>query len=394
MFKLNLNKMFVGILCIVFMSCNTYKGAKRTLLEGNYDRVITLMTNKYKRGVKEKNKKKLVSLLHEAYLKANARDLERIDRYKLSTDAGKDKDIYFAYRDIQNRQDKIKPYLPITLHGKEVEFPITDYSIEVETYKASYAKLLYNQANTLLDNNLKPDAREAYRLLKNLEGLYPHYKNLRRLQDQAYRAGTTFIYVEVRNNSEYLLPKSVEENLCLLDTRYLNKDWNEFHTVLARGITYDYDVLFDIHEIFVSPEVISRNQFVSEKEVIDGWEYKKDESGNIVLDSLGNKVKVDIIKQLRAEVNELHYDKNAFMKTKVAIINNETNHIETTRLFESNRFFSDFSCEVSGSQDALDGEYRKTIKNEIAPFPTDTEILQDCTNDIKQQIKTYLKGKF
>lgn len=394
MIKANLNRLFCTILCILFISCNTYKGAKKTLLEGNYDKVITLMTNKYKKGVKEKNRKKLVSLLQEAYLKGNERDLEMISRYQQSSDSGKDKHIYQSYRNIQRRQDKIKPYLPITLHGRAMNFPIQDYSSEVETYKVSYAKLLKNQASDLLRNPSKAEAQKAYGLLNTLEGLYPNYKYLNSLKNRAYKLGTTFVYVEVRNSSEYLMPRAIDENLRLIDERYLNKNWKEFHTTLVRGVNYDYDVLFNVEEIFVSPEMVSRKQFVSEKEIIDGWAYEKDASGNVVLDSLDNKIKVDVIKVLRAEVNELHYDKNAFMKTKVAIINNATNHIESTRIFESNRFFTDFSCVVNGDEEALEGEYRKTIKTKIAEFPTDLEILQDCTSDLKSQIRSYLKSKF
>ncbi len=393
MFKTGISQLFCGVLLVVLVSCNTYKSAQKTLLDGNYDKVITMMTYKYKKGVKEKNKRKLVTLLHEAYLKANTRDLEMIERYKQSLDVNKDRDIYFAYRNIQNRQDNIKPYLPITLNGKVIHFPIHNYVPQVEKYKESYANILYNEASILLINPSKPDAQRAFGLLKDLEGLYPKYKNTRNLKNRAYKLGTTFVYVDVRNSSEYLMPKAIDEHLRILDTKYLNKNWKEFHTILERGIEYDYDVLYDIQDLIVSPEVISRKQFVSEKEVIDGWEYEKNAEGNFVLDSLNNKIKVDIINVLRAEVNELHYDKNALMNVKVAIINNRTNRIEYTRTFESNRFFSDFSCNISGNEEALEEDYRKTIKDKIAPFPSDIDIVLDCVDDIKEQTKSYFNSK-
>ena len=395
MIKVRLKQLLYVIVCAVFIiSCNAYKSARKTLLNGNYDKVISLMTNKYKKGVKEKYKRELIMLLHEAYVKANARDLEMIDRHKQSADLGRYKHIYESYSGIQNRQDKIKPFLPLTLNGKEVEFEIVDYSKETEVYKEIYAKELNSEALSLLDNPTKPNAQKAYGLLTTLQSLYPKYAGLSQNMHLAYTKGTTFIYVAFRNQSEYLMPKVVDETLRSLDKKYLNRNWKVFHTFLNNGTQYDYDVLFDIQDIFVSPEVISRKQFVSEKEIIDGWEYQKDGEGNFVLDSLNNKIKVDVKKTIRAEVNELHYDKNAVMKTKVAVINNLTNRIEATRSFESNRFFSDFSCEITGDEKALDTDYRKTIKYKINPFPTDTEILLDCTQEIKQQVKSYLKSRF
>lgn len=105
LFKLSLYLMVV----ISVLACNTYKSAKKSLLEGNYDKVITQMTTKYKKGVKEKNKRKLVSLLQEAYVKANARDLEMIGRHQQALGTERFKAIYHAYDAIQKRQDKIKP---------------------------------------------------------------------------------------------------------------------------------------------------------------------------------------------------------------------------------------------------------------------------------------------
>lgn len=382
------------VLTISLMACNSYKSAKKSLLSGHYDKVITQMTNKYKKGVKEKNKKKLVSLLQEAYIKANTRDLEMVDRYKQSKGTEKYKSIYLSYKSIQDRQDRIKPLLPISLHGRDIEFPIEDYSGQVEKYKRHYANQLNKQSSDLMRNPSKPNAQKAYGLLKTLESLYPDYRNLQSRLNNAYVNGTTFVYVAVRNNSEFLMPKVVDENLRLLDTKYLNRNWKEFHSELERGIEYDYDVLFDVQDIIVSPEMVSRNRFVSEKEIIDGWEYQKDENGNFVLDSLDQKVKVDIIKNIRAEVRELHHNKHAIMKAKVAIINNATNRIESTRSFESNIFFSDFSCRVTGDEAALEEDYRKTIKTRILPFPTDTEILMDCSEDVKSQVRTFLKTRF
>jgi len=394
MLKTGINQLLIGIFCVIMASCNTYKGAKKMLLEGNYDQVITLMTNKYKKGVNDKNKKKLVPLLHEAYIKANAQDLENIHRFKLSADPEKDKSIYMAYHSIQLRQDRIKPFLPIELYNRNVEFPITDYSAEVETYKESYAKLLYNKSIRLLDNPIKSNAQEAFGYLKDLEGLYPNYINLKTLLIEAYRAGTTFIYVEVRNNSEYLMPKIVDENLKHLDTRYLNENWHEFHTILQNGVNYDFDILFDIQDIDVSAERISRNRFVAEKEIVDGWEYEKDESGEFVLDSLDNKIKVDIIKTVRAKVTEKFYHKSAYMKTKVAVINNQINRIESTRFFESELIFSEQYCIVSGEEMALEEAYRSSMNTNRIYFPSDTDMLQDCATDVKQQVRTYLKKQF
>lgn len=390
----NLFKTIIYIFtCIILIGCNTYKSARKTLIEGNYDKVITQMTTKYKRGVKEKNKRKLLSILQEAYLKANARDLETVSRQKKSQDVSRYKSIYLSYNQIQQRQDNIKPLLPLELNGRAMDFPIKDYSSEIEKYKKSYAKQLNNQAEDLLERPTKQDAQRAHGLLMTLQSLYPNYTNLTYNLNRAYREGTTFTYIEIRNSSEYLMPKSIDEDLRTLDTKYLNKNWHEYHSTLQRGMVYDYDVLIDVEDVFVSPEMVSRKQFISEKEIIDGWEYKKDESGNFVLDSLDNKIRLDRIKIIRAEVNELHHDKNALMVVKVAIINNKTNHIETTRSFESNRFYSDFSCEIQGDNNALDENYRKTIKTKITPFPSDIDLLYDCTQEIKDQVKSFLRSK-
>ena len=109
--KINLS-LFTLIIAVLISSCTN---SKKALFSGDYDTTINQAVKKLRNG---KKKDKQILLLEEAYAKANARDLNNIAAFKADGNPEKWLKIYYAYKDIQHRQNKVIPLLPLFIRSE------------------------------------------------------------------------------------------------------------------------------------------------------------------------------------------------------------------------------------------------------------------------------------
>ncbi|MFM2367809.1 MAG: hypothetical protein RL619_105, partial [Bacteroidota bacterium] len=119
-------------LFILVSSCGV-KQTQNLLSYGNYDQAIdnaisNLRTNKDKKG-----KQDYVYLLEEAFAKAKERDLNAINLLAKDTNPAQLEKIYTMYLQLNNRQEKIKPILPLKLikEGRNAIFPFENYNDQI-----------------------------------------------------------------------------------------------------------------------------------------------------------------------------------------------------------------------------------------------------------------------
>ncbi|MCB9202745.1 MAG: hypothetical protein H6604_06850 [Flavobacteriales bacterium] len=390
-----MKKLYILLVLLVFVQCNSYKQAEKNLNSGNFDSALDIMLNKKVKGIKEKHESKWISLLQKSYLKANEQDKIFISRQnQTENNSEKYKNLYYTYLKLQERQDKVQKLLPIYHNSKQVSFPTEEYTTAIQNNKKKYADNLYQEAENLLIYNDVQKARDAYYKLVELEKLYPTYSNLYFIKNKAYEKGISHVLVTIKNTSNTILPVRLEQELIDFSTLSQDKFWYRFHTRKSITINFQYDVQLNLNRIFVSPEQITYNNFSKEKEIIDGWEYAKDRNGKPIVDSLGNKIKVDKYRTIYAEVKEMHQFKEAFIDAEIIVVDSKTKAIYNRNRIDSHFVFEDVSAISRGDKRALDDDYFRRVKSQPIPIPPSEQMIYDCGQDLKYKFKDFIARSF
>lgn len=377
----------------LLVSCNTLKRAEQSLNQGDYTEAFDVLLRKYQKGISSNKHEKFLPTFQEAYLKMVDAEEEKIERLTLEGNPVFYCDVYNGLVGLDDRQRKLKALLPLYYKGKKLKFPTKNYAPAIVKAKAKYLDYLYTSSSAAIHLKDKREIRKAYTNLKKVNDLSPNYRDVRDLMDEAHFRGTDFILVDVENKSNQIIPRRLEEDLTKMNTYGLDDFWTTFHTENQANIPYEYLIQLNFQRILVSPERVNtvRNRF--QKEIVDGWEYLY-QNGQQVVDSLGQPIKVDKYITVRAELEETFQEKDAMIEGRVNFI-----HLPTNRNLDSDRLFSEFTFRnhygrIWGDQRALDDEYRRIIGNRPIPFPTHEQMVYDCGEELKNQLKSFLRRKF
>lgn len=376
----------------LLLACSTSKKIEKSLSIGNYDLAISdaiskLRTNKDKRG-----KAEFIVMLHEAYNKATERDLSNIDFLKKDNNPENYINIYDSYVGLDNRQERIKPLLPLYVNSKEVRFNFNNYNSDIIKYKNNASQQLYNNAKTLLTSNSKLDYRTAYQYLKDIEDINPNYKDVRDLMEMAHNKGTDFVLVNMINDTKKVIPTRLETDLLNFSSYGLNNFWAVYHSTPDDKITYDYNMRVNLRDINVSPEQIKERQVIKEKQVVDGKKNLLDERGQVVKDTLGNTIQVDNLKSVRCEYYEFTQFKATQVTGKVEFVDLNTNQLVEAFPVSSEFIFEHIYATSSGDRRALDTSLIPFLERRAVPFPTEEQMIYDTGEDLKLQLKNIINS--
>ncbi len=376
----------------LLLACSTSKKIEKSLSIGNYDLAISdaiskLRTNKDKRG-----KAEFIVMLHEAYNKATERDLSNIDFLKKDNNPENYINIYDSYVGLDNRQERIKPLLPLYVNSKEVRFNFNNYNSDIIKYKNNASQQLYNNAKTLLTSNSKLDYRTAYQYLKDIEDINPNYKDVRDLMEMAHNKGTDFVLVNMINDTKKVIPTRLETDLLNFSSYGLNNFWAVYHSTPDDKITYDYNMRVNLRDINVSPEQIKERQVIKEKQVVDGKKNLLDERGQVVKDTLGNTIQVDNLKSVRCEYYEFTQFKATQVTGKVEFVDLNTNQLVEAFPVSSEFIFEHIYATSSGDRRALDTNLIPFLERRAVPFPTEEQMIYDTGEDLKLQLKNIINS--
>ena len=292
-----MKKLALTILVLtLILSCSTSKQIQREVSVGNYDAAMSNAIGKLRTNKNAKRKAQYIVMLKEAYQKANQRDLDNINFLKTTNNPENLIKIYDLYVAVDNRQERVKPLLPLYAEGREVAFPMKNYSSDIASAIDKASLHMYNNAKALLNSNnsQKLDYRLAYAQLRDIEDMNPNYKDVRQLTEIAYQKGVDFVLVEMTNDTQKVIPQRLESDLMNFSTYGLNNLWAVYHNNSDDNIAYDYKMKVNFRNINVSPEQIKERQIIKEKDIADGKKFLRDDKGNKVKDSLGNAIEVDL----------------------------------------------------------------------------------------------------
>lgn len=382
-------KKFSTLFVLLFLISCGVKQTTNMLNSGDYDGAIEnavagLRSNKDKKG-----KQVYIYLLEEAFAKAKERDLRDIKLLSKDANPRNFEKIYTTYVQLNNRQDKIRPILPLHLmkENRNAIFPFEDYTDEIVSSKITLSKYLYDNAKALLMTKDKMTIRRAFDDLEYLDQINPGYKDVAKLLDQAHALGTDYVNVSLKNETNMVIPYRLQNDLLDFSTNGMNDKWTVFHTNKQKGIVYDYGVVVNFRQINITPEQIKEKQFIKEKEIKDGVKTLLDARGNVVKDSLGNPIKVDKFKTIKIEIYEFTQFKAAQVTAKVDYIDYSTNQLIQTFPLASEFAFENIYSTYRGDKRAADETYYTYFGRKAVPFPSNEQIVFDTGEDLKLKLK-------
>ncbi len=381
-----------GTLAILF-SCSGVKRTQEALNSGNYWTAINKAVTNIADNKAKKSNQPFIVMLEDAYKKNTERELQHINFLKKEGNPANYETIFKTYERLKSVQQQIRPLLPlrITDENRKAQFNFKNYDAQIIASKEKLSDYLYTNAVGLLESGItKLDFRQAYDDLTYLQEISPDYRDTRQKRDEAYQKGLDYVIVEISNNTDKVIPVRLEEELLNFNTYGLNNLWTEYHTNRLDNLDYDYQMEVSFQDINISPEQINEKQIIKERQVKDGFTYVKDVRGNIVRDSLGNRIKTDNFKTVRADFYQFTQFKSAQVTGIVSFIDLRKQQQLNQYPLASNFVFEHIYANYDGDKRALDNELLSLLQLARVPFPSNEQMVYDAGEDLKNNLKNIL----
>lgn len=372
----------------IFFNCSNLKNTNQQLASGNYDTAINnslnyLIKNRYGKKAEKYNK-----VLFESYNKAVDRDQRSLTFLEADTNPENLERIYGTYLQMEKRQNKIRPLLPI----QGYHFNLQDYSQATLNTRNKLTEYLYNKASNKLNSYNKQFIKEAHDDLKYIQNINPNYKNVPNLILESHQKGTDFVFVQLQNNTQYSIPRRLKRELLNMEQYRLDNYWTVHHSRKDKGIKYDYNLTLSFNRIDLSPEQVKEVHILKEKQIKDGFKYVLDAKGNVKKDAQGNDIKEDRFVKIKCNLHQYTQFKECSIYAKANIVDNQTNQIIKATPYRSNFVFEHIYATQSGDRRALGREYLDLLQQRFVQFPSNEQMILDAGNDIKYQLRKQLTG--
>lgn len=375
---------------LMIAACGGVKKTQEALNSGNYltamDKAIkNLAENKTKKGNQE-----YIILLEEAFAKNAEREEQEIAFLQNDGNPANLETIYNKYVQLKRIQERIKPLLPLRINdqGRNAKFHFENYDNAILNTKDELSEHLYENAIGLLKNaKYKSDYRAAYDDLKYVQEISPGYKETVSKMDEAYNKGLEFVRVEIGNLTEQIIPERLERELLDFNAFGIDNFWLQYHTNPLANVKYDYAMNLDFMEINVSPERVNETQIIKEKQIKDGWEYLLDRNGNVVKDSLGNKIKVDKMRTVTCKFFQFTQTKSAQIGAKVRFTDLKSGQEINAYPLSSQFVFEHIFANYQGDKRALENDLLVYLNAREVPFPSNEQMVYDAGEDLKARLK-------
>ena len=382
---------FVFFLLMASISCTSIEKLVDT---GQYDKAIYFSTNKLS-GAKVK-KVEYVRGLETAFKKATDKDMAYIEKLKNEGNPESWETILSVYATISNRQESIRPLLPLTdENGKKANFLFVNTNDLEKEAKEQTINFLYSSAKDFLQEARSTKdripARKAYDALLRLKNYSARFMDVPQLEREARELGTTKILVNVQNYSQAVFPAGLEDEILRLGFRDLDREWQKFDAYPERNREYDLGITLILSNVQVSPGSVSEKSFSEKKEIPDGFQYLLDEKGNVRKDTAGNDIKLPKNKVIEAQILEVFQSKSAGLSGRLEVIDLHTKGVRESRDINAVAIFENRAASFKGDERALTEDTKKRLGNRPAVFPTDAILLLEAARKLRPLVISELR---
>lgn len=386
-----MKKLLLFTTTLFLIACGGVKKTKQALNSGNYQTAMNRAIKNLQNNKAKKGNQDYVLLLEEAFAKHTEKEISRIQFLENDGNPANLINVYEGYSNLKNLQNRIKPLLPLPVYDEDrnAQFKFVNYDNTILDVKDELSAYLYNNATNLLSNaRNKLEYRQAYDDLKYLHDINPGYGDTSAKMDEAYQKGLDFVKVELKNETQQIIPERLESELLDFNTYGINNFWMQFHAKPMENINYDFAMELDFNQINISPERVNERQLIKEKVIKDGFEYVLDKNGNVAKDSLGNDIKVDKFKTVTCNFYEFTQLKTAQIGANVRFKDLKSGQVVNSYPLSSEFIFEHIYANVDGDRRALDNNLVALLDLAAVPFPTNEQMVYDAGEDLKARLKS------
>jgi hypothetical protein len=264
---------------------------------------------------------------------------------------------------------------------------------EMVEAKKKAADFYYAHGRELMENGTKDSYRQAYNeFVRATEYVGDGYEGIDQMMQEARYLGISRVYVTVKNYSSVNFPEDFVQNLLALDLPRLNSEWVEYYTTIPQNDTqFDYLVNVNMRTVGVSPDRQFQRDTLVKRTVEDGFDYVKDERGNVMKDSLGNDIKVKKYKELQCALIRTFQIKECVMEGDVEMLSLYPEKTIKKEPIGATSNFEHVSARAIGDENALSDDQKRMLKSEVIEFPTDLDMVLMCTENLKTAIRGFME---
>lgn len=372
---------------LLLYSC---KSSSSQLESGNYDAAIEKSAKKIN---KNPGKFEEVDTFNEAYRLAYQKDNTLVNRLKQEENPANWGKIYSIYLRMRKRQDLAESLPPVGINYEKRNF---DGDINVA--KVNATDFAFTKGLELLKTKNRFDARKAHTRFKEAKSYTPNLKEADKMLAKSKAEGITNIFFKIEDNAKVVAPKVMLDAIQSVNVNDLDKGWKNYDSSIDTNKTYHYSIILNLKLIAVSPEQLKETTRIETKEVEDGFNYVLDANGNVTKDSLGNDIKVPIIKTISCKVTEFTQNKTVRLSGAIEYYDNSNDRKLKTDPITSDASFSHFYVIAEGDLNALKPETTKMLETKPMPFPPDEpmiiqagEIMKGMAKEIIVKNESFLK---
>lgn len=376
---------------LILASCGV-KQTQNLLHSGNYDEAISNSISGLRYNKNKKGNQDYIYLMEEAFAKAKERDLNSLNLIQNDRNPANFQKIYKTYLQLNDRQERIKPLLPLKLlkEGRNAIFPFENYNSQIISSKNNLSSFLYDNAKSLLLSADKMNYRKAHDDLTCLNQINPNYKNVLDLINQAHYKGMDHVSVETKNETSMIIPIRLQNDLLDFNTYGLDNKWTTYDGNKQKGVNYDYGILLSFREILISPEQIKEKEFIKERQIKDGQKKLLDAKGKEVMDNAGKPVMVDNLRNVTIRINETRQFKSSQITVKVDYIDFKKNQLIQSFPLINEYVFENIYSNFNGDKRASDDNYYSYFDKKAVPFPTNEQMIYNTGENLKTKLKDLL----
>lgn len=386
---MNKQILFTLALAVLFAAC---KSSSKLVEQGNYDKAIEKSVKKILKGKADSDD---IDMLDRAYQLANTQNKERIKLLKSEGKPENWEQIYFQYSALDNRQKQVRKVLPINHKGRTINYPQTDYTNDIVEAKTKAAEYYYHNGKRLMEQKNKLSYRDAhYNFSKAYKYRASAFPEIEGLMEEAKYLGTTRVGVDAINSTRYRISQDFFDKLLAFNTNNLENQWTEYHIGREnRNVDFDYMITIRVQNIDVSPERFDQKEYLREKTIEDGFSYALDSRGNVMKDSLGNDIKIPKYKDLKCTVVERIQTKDVTVTAQIEYLEVYPDR-RVVKLIPTSATstFRNVSGKAVGDMEALTPEDRKLIERSSVAFPSDMDMIYDCTEPLQKVVSDELQA--
>lgn len=382
----NLNTMktncYLAILTSLMIASAGCHTTERMLDQGRYDELLSLAQRKI--SGKALKKEKYVVLIEEAFAKITERDMDRIDRLKVSNRSNDWEEIVVIAVRVERRQEKLRSFLPLVAdNGYQATFAFVKTHEIIHHAENQIVEKLYEEGLNFLYSGRAGDkvsAQTAYKKFQEVLDYRVGYRDALALRNEARQIGTIRVLLTVDNKARQFIPGYVA-NVLEESIPVKNAFWTQYFTSKQDDLSLDYVARLVVNAMELGPEMIREEEIKRHKKIQDGWDYVLDGRGNVAKDTAGNDLKIPRYLEVRAIVLKTYQEKIVLLRGHVELQDMLTGQIlETQPVYVESKFYHQAQS-FFGDDRALENGDRIHIG--MVPFPSDESMMLDVAELVR-----------